>query len=94
MMMRHWRHAGLAALLGFTVLSPGCGGGSAAKDELVIGEYGSLTGNDADFGQSTRKGVEMALDQLLAEKQGKVGGLTVRAVVEDEFGSICDYDSG
>jgi branched-chain amino acid transport system substrate-binding protein len=75
----------VTATLGIAVVAAGCGG-SGAKDELVIGEYGSLTGNDADFGQSTRKGVELALDDLTAEKQGKVGGLPVRVVVEDDQG--------
>ncbi|MEO5616718.1 MAG: ABC transporter substrate-binding protein [Candidatus Eisenbacteria bacterium] len=85
MTKRYWRQFGLAAILGLAVLSSGCGG-SSAQEELVIGEYGSLTGNDADFGQSTKKGVEMALDELTAEKQGKIGGLPVRAVVEDDQG--------
>jgi branched-chain amino acid transport system substrate-binding protein len=62
----------------------GCGG--SGQEELVIGEYGSLTGNDATFGQSTKAGVEVALDELKATKDGKIGGLPVRAVVEDDQG--------
>ncbi len=62
----------------------GCGG--STTDELVIGEYGSLTGNDATFGQSTKAGVEVALDELIAQKGGKIGGMTVRVVVEDDQG--------
>ena len=85
MTMRYWRQFGLVAALGFAVMSSGCGG-SGGQEELVIGEYGSLTGNDADFGQSTKKGVEMALDELTASAQGKIGGLPVRAVVEDDQG--------
>ena len=61
-----------------------CGG--SAKEELVIGEYGSLTGNDATFGQSTKNGVQIALDELVAKKEGKIGGLPVRIVVEDDQG--------
>jgi branched-chain amino acid transport system substrate-binding protein len=75
---------GFGLALGFALLAPGCGG--KGSSELVIGEYGSLTGNDADFGQSTKRGVELALDQLVAQKQGKIGGLTVRIVVEDDQG--------
>jgi branched-chain amino acid transport system substrate-binding protein len=63
----------------------GCGGGSGTA-ELVIGEYGSLTGNDATFGQSTKNGVELALADLIAEKEGAIGGLKVRVVVEDDQG--------
>jgi len=65
--------------------SAGCGG-SAAKEELVIGEFGSLTGGEATFGQSTRNGVEVALQDLVAQKQGMIGGLPVRVVVEDDQG--------
>jgi branched-chain amino acid transport system substrate-binding protein len=76
---------GLAAVLATAVLA-GCGGGGSATEELVVGEYGSLTGNDATFGQSTKQGVELALSELEAQKQGKIGGLKVRVVVEDDQG--------
>lgn len=72
----------LAIALGAVLLGAGCGG--AGKDELVIGEYGSLTGGDATFGSSTKLGVEVALAELTTEKQGKIGGLPVRVVVEDD----------
>ena len=75
---------GLAGIVLFALLGAGCA--SVGKDELVIGEYGSLTGNDATFGISTQRGVEVALDQLTAQKEGKIGGLKVRAVVEDDRG--------
>src|SRR5262245_44978343 len=65
-------------------LIAGCAGPS--NDELVIGEFGSLTGNDATFGQSTKEGVQLALNELTEQKQGKIGGLKVRAVVEDDQG--------
>ena len=71
-------------LVAMAALALGCGG--SGKDEIVIGEYGSLTGNDATFGQSTKKGVELALDELVANSQGKIGGLPVRSVVEDDQG--------
>jgi branched-chain amino acid transport system substrate-binding protein len=76
------RHA--AAVLAGALLMAGCGG--SAKEELVIGEFGSLTGNDATFGQSTKNGVQIALDELTAKKEGKIGGLPVRVVVEDDQG--------
>jgi branched-chain amino acid transport system substrate-binding protein len=62
----------------------GCGGTST--EELVIGEYGSLTGGDADFGQSTKRGVELAMEELESASQGMIGGLKVRVVVEDDQG--------
>ena len=74
----------LAAVLAATILAAGCGGGGGGNDELVIGEYGSLTGGDATFGTSTKAGVEVAMAELATESQGKIGGLTVRTVVEDD----------
>jgi branched-chain amino acid transport system substrate-binding protein len=71
----------LVALLGM-----GCAGGGSSTQELVVGEYGSMTGGDADFGQSTRKGVDLALDELNAKSEGKIGGLKVRVVIEDDQG--------
>jgi branched-chain amino acid transport system substrate-binding protein len=78
--------AGIAAAL--AALAFGCGkdGGPKGPEELVIGEYGSLTGNDANFGQSTKDGVQLALDELVASSGGKIGGMTVRVVVEDDQG--------
>lgn len=66
------------------LLLAGCAG--TGKDELVVGEYGSLTGNDATFGQSTKDGAELAYSELQAQKQGRIGGLPVRFVVEDDQG--------
>jgi len=71
------------ALVSLLAMS-GCGGSST--EELVIGEYGSLTGNDATFGQSTKNGVELALKELTDQKEGKIGGLKVRVVAEDDQG--------
>ena len=72
----------LALTLGFALPALGCG--KPAPEELVIGEYGSLTGTEGTFGSSTKNGVEVALEQLAAAKQGKIGGLAVRVVVEDD----------
>ena len=71
------------AVLAAGLVFAGCGG-KGGQDELVIGEYGSLTGNDATFGQSTKNGVAIALEELQAQKMGKIGGLTVRVQVEDD----------
>ncbi len=72
-------------VLGLALLAAGCSGGGP-KDEIVIGEYGSLTGGDATFGQSTKAGVEMAMADLAASAGGRIGGLPVRVVVEDDQG--------
>jgi branched-chain amino acid transport system substrate-binding protein len=51
-------------------------------DEIVVGEFGSLTGNTASFGQSSHKGVQMAFDEQNAD--GGVLGKKLRLVLEDD----------
>ncbi|HET6266499.1 MAG TPA: ABC transporter substrate-binding protein [Acidobacteriota bacterium] len=52
--------------------------------EVVIGVFGSMTGTTATFGQSTRKGVEMATAELNAK--GGLLGKKIRLVIEDDQG--------
>ena len=63
----------------------GCAGNKSA-DQIVIGEYGSLTGNESNFGQSTKEGVELALSELQTSSQGKIGKLPLKVIVEDDRG--------
>ena len=63
------------------------GSGTNATDgggEIVVGYYGDLTGRTASFGQSTKNGVEMAVDEI--NKAGGVMGRPVRVIVEDDQG--------
>lgn len=53
-------------------------------DEIVIGEYGSLTGSTATFGISTKNGIDMAIDEI--NGAGGVLGKKVRVIVEDDQG--------
>ena len=62
-------------------------GGPAPKaegNEIVIGEYGSLTGDKSTFGTSTQKGVDLAIEEVNAA--GGVLGKKVRVIVEDDQG--------
>lgn len=59
----------------------GCAPGRSSK-EIVIGEYGSLTGNTATFGQSTKNGSEMAFNEI--NQAGGLLGKPVRLIVEDD----------
>ena len=70
----------LLALLLAATLAPACrrGGG----DEILVGEYGSLTGTTATFGQSTNNAIQMAYEQINAA--GGVLGKKVRVIVEDD----------
>src|SRR5262245_25572510 len=45
------------------------------KDEIVIGAFGPITGNDDTFGISTKRGYEMAADFVNAR-----GGLSSKAI--------------
>src|SRR5690606_6756393 len=67
-----------------TVALAACAGEAGNSDEIVIGEYGSLTGTTATFGISTRNGIDMAIDEVNAA--GGVLGRRVRVIVEDDQG--------
>jgi len=74
----------LIAVLLCASISPGCKKKDSAgsSDEIVIGEFASLTGATASFGQSTHKGVRMAVDEVNAN--GGVLGKKLRLVTEDD----------
>lgn len=57
--------------------------GSCAKqsETIKIGEYGSLTGKEATFGQSSHKGIIMALEEINAA--GGVLGKQLELLAED-----------
>jgi branched-chain amino acid transport system substrate-binding protein len=52
--------------------------------EIVIGEYGSLTGKNAVFGQGTHHGIQMAVDEVNAA--GGILGQKVKLISEDDRG--------
>jgi branched-chain amino acid transport system substrate-binding protein len=54
------------------------------SQEIVIGEYGSMTGATATFGQSTHNGILLAIDSL--NSTGGVLGKKIRVVSEDDQG--------
>ncbi len=64
------------------VLSALACGKRGAGDEVLIGEYGSLTGGIATFGISTKNGSQMAFDEI--NKAGGILGKKVRLIVEDD----------
>ena len=57
---------------------------SAGAMEIVIGEYGSLTGDKATFGIMTNKGIELATTEVNAACG--VLGRKVKVLVEDDQG--------
>src|SRR5436190_13266085 len=57
--------------------------GSCAKqsDPIKVGEYASLTGKEATFGQSSHKGIVMALEEI--NSAGGVLGRNLQLFSED-----------
>jgi branched-chain amino acid transport system substrate-binding protein len=58
------------------------GGASDTTGDILVGFYGSLTGDGASFGQSSREGTELAVDEINAA--GGVLGRKLRLLVEDD----------
>lgn len=78
----------LAMLLAFAALTlsaaAGCkdkGTDQAQTDEIKIGVFLSLSGDNADFGKTTRNGIELAVEEINAK--GGVGGKKLVLVVKD-----------
>src|SRR5262245_10344870 len=79
-----------AAALAAAVVLVACGGGRSnggggqpgGGAEILIGEYSSLTGGTATFGQSTHNGITMAFGEINAA--GGVLGKQLKDLVEDD----------
>jgi branched-chain amino acid transport system substrate-binding protein len=50
--------------------------------DILVGMYGSLTGDGASFGQSSREGTELAVEEINGAG-GVLGGRRIRLLVED-----------
>jgi branched-chain amino acid transport system substrate-binding protein len=57
-------------------------GTGGTEGEIVVGEYGSLTGGQATFGQSTHNGIMLAVDEI--NGGGGVNGRKIRVITEDD----------
>ena len=75
----------LAALLmvGLVVVCNGCGKSepTGEANEILIGEYSSLTGTTATFGTSTHRGILMAVEET--NTGGGVLGKKIKLITED-----------
>ncbi len=71
------------AVLFSLFLLVGCTKGGETN-EIVFGEYGSMTGSESSFGTSTHRGVEMALDE--ANAAGGFKGKKFRVISYDNQG--------
>src|SRR5258707_675585 len=55
---------------------------SAAGGDILVGEYGSMTGPQATFGQSTHNGIMVAMEEINAA--GGVNGRKISVKTEDD----------
>ena len=82
--MKIWRGSVLAAAA-VSLFLAGCskppGGTAATSDVIKVGEFASLTGSEATFGQSSHKGTQLAIDELNAA--GGVLGKKIQLLTED-----------
>ena len=71
--------------MGVSLLVTGCNKsatpGAGGDDTIKVGEYASLTGKEATFGQSSHKGTQLAIEELNA--QGGVLGRKLQLITED-----------
>ena len=56
---------------------------SSRAQDIVVGQFASLTGSEATFGINSSNGVSLALDQINA-KGGLLGGRKVKVITEDD----------
>ncbi|MCI0415632.1 ABC transporter substrate-binding protein [bacterium] len=76
----------LLALIAIVVILylPSCKKENPVSEEILIGEYGSLTGTTATYGISVKNGIDMAIRDVNAA--GGVLGKKIRVIVEDDQG--------
>ncbi|MEA2345091.1 MAG: branched-chain amino acid transport system substrate-binding protein [Thermoanaerobaculia bacterium] len=60
----------------------GAGTGASGGADILVGEYGSMTGGQATFGQSTHNGIMMAADEVNAA--GGINGRKIKVLSEDD----------
>ncbi len=85
--MKIWRGQILsAAIAAASIFLNGCnkppGGTATSSDVIKIGEFASMTGSEATFGQSSHKGTQLAIDDLNAA--GGVLGKKLDLQMEDD----------
>ena len=83
---RRWNWLILLPALVALLVSCGCSkesaGGGGGADKIKVGEYASLTGKEAAFGQSSHKGTALAVEEINAT--GGVLGKQIDLITEDD----------
>ena len=71
----------MSALIFSVVTLVGCGaGGGDGKKEALIGANLEMSGESAEWGEDSKRGIEMALDEINAKPEQKI---KLRAIYED-----------
>jgi branched-chain amino acid transport system substrate-binding protein len=71
--------------LALTACTPKGEAGSEAQGngkEILVGEYGSLSGSEGTFGTSTHNGIMMAIDEV--NTAGGINGRKIKVITEDD----------
>ncbi len=79
-MIREIYYLTATAILVIAGLIISCGG-QTNENEILVGEYSSLTGTTATFGQSTHRGLSMAVDET--NLAGGILGKKIKLITED-----------
>src|SRR5580658_9911716 len=74
--------AAVVAALGVAGCKPSASGTGTPASTIKVGEFASLTGSEATFGQSSHKGTQLAIDDLNAA--GGVLGKKIELITEDD----------
>lgn len=81
--MNHLRLSLAAAALTVCAALTACNKSSnASSDVIKVGEYASLTGSEATFGQQSHNGTQLAIDEINAN--GGVLGKKIQLLTEDD----------
>ena len=68
-------------------LTVGCGGdGGANKNEWTVGAYLSLTGGESKFGEDTKRGIELAIEEI--NGGGGVKSKPIKVIFEDDKSKV------
>jgi branched-chain amino acid transport system substrate-binding protein len=73
----------VVALAGISSCERRPGAGSDSGGDIVVGMYGSLTGDGASFGISSREGTELAVEEI-NNAGGILNGRKFRLLIEDD----------
>lgn len=73
-----------AFVFGIACERKGGPGNSTESGPIIVGYYGDLTGRTSNFGVSTKRGAEMAADEI--NKTGGINGRMITILSEDDEG--------